>query len=151
VWSDLSGVPIAYADVSSFAHATEDEIKVIEATRKVLPATQLEDIVFNRRYLQGHHGNPIVFFEARITEKEVLKIFVENLASNLCVFDKKTLLKEVSSHVDKGKLYLRFDKQAAFRGTLKLGVADPIHVRLRFNKNKLEDVVNICKKIGLLP
>jgi RNA binding exosome subunit len=147
----LSGVPIAYADVSSFAHATEDEIKVIEATRKVLPATHLEDVFFNRRCLQGHHGNPIVFFEARITEKEVLKIFVENLASNLCVLDKETLLKEVSSHVDKGKLYLRFDKQAAFQGTLKLGVADPIHVRLRFNKNKLEDVVNICKKIGLLP
>jgi RNA binding exosome subunit len=53
--------------------------------------------------------------------------------------------------VEKGSLYLRFDKQAAFQGTFKLGVADPIRVRLRFNKNQLEDVVQICKEIGMLP
>lgn len=144
-------MPIAYVDVSFFAHATEDEAKVIEATRHLLPASQLENIVFNRNNLRGHHGNPITLFETKIKEKDVVKALAENLSSNLGVLDKETLLREINLHVEKGSLYLRFDKQAAYLGTFKLGVADPVRVRLRFNKNRLEDVVQICREIGILP
>jgi len=144
-------MPIAYVDVSFFAHATEDEAKAIEATRNLLPTTQLENIVFNRSNLRGHHGNPITLFETKIKEKDIVKAVAENLSSNLGALDKETLLREINLHVEKGSLYLRFDKQAAFQGTFKLGVADPIRVRLRFNKNQLEDVVQICKEIGMLP
>jgi RNA binding exosome subunit len=144
-------MPIAYVDVSFFAHATEDEAKAIEATRNLLPTSQLENIVFNRSNLRGHHGNPITLFETKIKEKDIVKAVAENLSSNLGALDKETLLREINLHVEKGSLYLRFDKQAAFQGTFKLGVADPIRVRLRFNKNQLEDVVQICKEIGMLP
>jgi RNA binding exosome subunit len=67
------------------------------------------------------------------------------------VLDKETLLREINLHVEKGSLYLRFDKQAAFQEAFKLGVADPIRVRLRFKKNRLEDVVQVCREIGMLP
>lgn len=144
-------MPIAYVDVSFFAHATEDEAKAIEATRNLLPTSQLENIVFNRSNLRGHHGNPITLFETKIEEKDIVKAVAENLSSNLGALDKETLLREINLHVEKGSLYLRFDKQAAFQGTFKLGVADPIRVRLRFNKNQIEDVVQICKEIGMLP
>jgi RNA binding exosome subunit len=144
-------MPIAYVDVSFFAHATEDEAKAIEATRNLLPTSQLENIVFNRSNLRGHHGNPITLFETKIEEKDIVKTVAENLSSNLGALDKETLLREINLHVEKGSLYLRFDKQAAFQGTFKLGVADPIRVRLRFNKNQIEDVVQICKEIGMLP
>lgn len=144
-------MPIAYVDVSFFAHATEDEAKAIEATRNLLPTSQLENIVFNRSNLRGHHGNPITLFETKIKEKGIVKAVAENLSSNLGALDKETLLREINLHVEKGSLYLRFDKQAAFQGTFKLGVADPIRVRLRFNKNQIEDVVQICKEIGMLP
>jgi RNA binding exosome subunit len=144
-------MPIAYIDVSFFAHATEDEAKVIEATRHLLPTSQLENIDFRRSNLRGHHGNPITLFEAKIKEKETAKAVAENLSSNLGILDKNTLLGEIGLHVEKGSLYLRFDKQAAYQGTFKLGVADPIRVRLRFNKNMLEDIVRICREIGLLP
>ena len=147
----MSKMPIAYVDVSFFAHATEDEAKAIEATRNLLPTSQLENIVFNRSNLRGHHGNPITLFETKIKEKDIVKAVAENLSSNLGALDKETLLREINLHVEKGSLYLRFDKQAAFQGTFKLGVADPIRVRLRFNKNQLEDVVQICKEIGMLP
>jgi len=147
----LSKMPIAYVDVSFFAHATEDEAKAIEATRNLLPTSQLENIVFNRSNLRGHHGNPITLFETKIKEKDIVKAVAENLSSNLGALDKETLLREINLHVEKGSLYLRFDKQAAFQGTFKLGVADPLRVRLRFNKNQLEDVVQICKEIGMLP
>ena len=144
-------MPIAYVDVSFFAHATEDEAKAIEATRNLLPTSQLENIVFDRSNLRGHHGNPITLFETKIKEKDIVKAVAENLSSNLGALDKETLLREINLHVEKGSLYLRFDKQAAFQGTFKLGVADPIRVRLRFNKNQIEDVVQICKEIGMLP
>ena len=147
----MSKMPIAYVDVSFFAHATEDEAKAIEATRNLLPTSQLENIVFNRSNLRGHHGNPITLFETKIKEKDIVKAVAENLSSNLGALDKETLLREINLHVEKGSLYLRFDKQAAYLGTFKLGVADPLRVRLRFNKNQLEDVVQICKEIGMLP
>jgi len=144
-------MPIAYVDISFFAHATEDENKVIEAVRHLLPAAQVENIVFNKSSLRGHHGNPITLFEAKLEEKETVKAVVGNLSSGLNPLDKESLLREVELHVEKGNLYLRFDKQAAFQGQFKLGVSDPIRVRLRFKKNRLEDIVQICRGIGMLP
>lgn len=144
-------MPIACVDISFFTHATEDENKVTGAVRHLLPAAQVENIVFNKSSLRGHHGNPITLYEAKIKEKEIVRAVVENLSSGLSPLDKESLLREVELHVEKGNLYLRFDKQAAFQGQFKLGVSDPIRVRLRFKKNRLEDIVQICREIGMLP
>jgi RNA binding exosome subunit len=144
-------MPIALVELSLFAHATEDESKVIEAARRFLPVAQVENVVFTRSSLRGHHGNPITLFETKIREKEIVKGIVENLSSGLSPLDKETLLREVESHVEKGSLYLRFDKQAAFLGQLKIGLSDPIRIRLRFKKNRLEDIVQICREIGMFP
>ncbi len=101
--------------------------------------------------MHGHHRNPIVLFETRMKDKKVIQAFVENLASNLPVVNKQILLEEFDRHVEKGSLYLRLDKQAAFQGNFKLCTADPIRVRLRFRKSKLEDVVQVCRELGILP
>jgi len=144
-------VPITCVDISFFAHATEDENKVIEAVRHLLPTAQVENIVFNKSSLRGHYGNPITLFETRIKEKERVRAIVENLSSGLSPLDKERLLREVELHVEKGSLYLRLDKQRAFQGQFKLGVSDPIRVRLRFKKSRIEDIVQICREIGMLP
>jgi len=143
--------PIAYIDISFFAHATEDENKVVEAARRVLLASQAENIVFERSHLRGHHGNPITLFEAKIKDRVIAKSVLENLSSNLSELDKDTLQREINLHVEKGNLYLRLDKQSAFIGEFKLSAADPIRVRVRFKNNRLEDVVRICREIGMLP
>jgi RNA binding exosome subunit len=117
----------------------------------LFPTSEFENIVFNRNNLRGHHGNPITLFETKIKEKNIVKAVVDNLALSLGVLDKETLLREINLHVEKGSLYLRFDKQAAFRGEFKLGVSDPIRFRLRLKKHKLEDVVQLCREIGLFP
>jgi len=147
----LSQILVAAVDLSFFAHATEDENKVIEAVRHLVPTAQVENIVFKKSSLRGHHGNPIMLFEAKIKEKEIVRAIVENLSSGLSLLDKETLLREVKLHVEKGNLYLRFDKQAAFEGTFKLGISDPIRFRLHFKKSRLEDIVQICREIGMLP
>jgi len=146
-----AALPISEVDVSCFAHATEDETKVLHAVRRLLPPMCIESISFMKSKAQGHHGNPIVTFEAKIKEKSIVKAVVETLASNLNPMDKETLMNEVSMHVEKGSFYLRLDKQAAFEGEFRLAQADPIRVRLRFKKNRLEDIVEICREIGMLP
>lgn len=147
----MSRSSTAFIDVSLFAHATEDESKVIHAVQNLLPTKYLDSITFKQQNLHGHHKNPIVLFETRIKDKEIIQAFVENLSSNLSIVDKQNLLDEISRHVEKGSLYLRLDKQAAFQGNFKLCTADPIRVRIRFRKSKLEDVIQICQELGILP
>ncbi len=149
--SILSRSSIAFIDISLFAHATEDEDKVMRAVQNLFPLKYLDSVTFRRQNLHGHHKNPIVLFETRIKDKEIIQAFVENLSSNLSIVDKQNLLEEISRYVEKGSLYLRVDKQAAFKGSFKLCTADPIRVRIRFRKSKLEDVVQICRELGILP
>jgi hypothetical protein len=147
----LSRGSIVFVDVSLFAHATEDEDKVMQAVRNLFPPEFLENITFRRQRLRGHHRNPIILFETRIKDKEIIRGFVENLSSKLSLMDKQNLLEKIGRCVEKGNLYLRLDKQAAFQGEFKLCTADPIRVRIRFRKSKLEDVVQTCRELGILP
>jgi len=147
----LSRIPIAYIDIRFFAHATEDLDKVVEAAKHILPNGYVDDIVFRKSSLKGHFGNPITLFETRIKGREIIKAFLEKLSSNINEWDKEALLREVGLHVEKGNLYIRLDKQAALQGEFKLFTADPIRVRIRFRKEKLEDIIKICQELGMLP
>jgi RNA binding exosome subunit len=147
----MSQKSVSLVEMSFFSHATEDDNRVLAAARNLLPATHLENISFSKSSVRGHHGNPITLFETEINDKKILTAVVENLACGLSPLDKEKLSREANLHIEKGSLYLRFDKQAAFRGEFKLGVSDPIRVRLRLKKHKLEDVVQLCREIGLFP
>jgi len=146
---DLPQIPIAYIDIEFFAHATEDLEKVMEAVKHILPANRVEEIDFKKNNLKGHHGNPIVFFEAKIEGKELVKAVVDSVFSKLGELDKETLRREIKMHVEKGSFFLRLDKQAAFQGVVKLCTADPIRLRIRFRKGKIEEITKICEELGI--
>jgi RNA binding exosome subunit len=150
LWRVLSQIPIAYIGIRFFAHATEDVDKVVEAVQHVLPSDNMEDIAFNKSNLRGHYGNPITLFEAKIKNKETIKALVDNLSSHFSELDKETLNREIHLHVEKGSLYVRLDKQAALQGKLKLCTPDPIRIRIRFRKRKIEDIVKTCQELGVL-
>jgi len=147
----LPRLPIAYIDIRFSAHATEDPNKVLEAVRQILPTQYLDLIAFKRADLRGHYGNPIIVFETRIKEEEIMKALMKNFSSKLGGPEKGKLLREFDLHVGDGSLYLRLDKQAAFVGKLRLYAADPIHIRIRFRKRKTEDILQFCREIGMLP
>jgi RNA binding exosome subunit len=147
----LSRLPIAYIDLRFSAHATEDPNKVLEAVKRILPTQYLDLITFKRADLRGHYGNPIIVFGAKIKEEDVMKALMENFSSKLRGLEKGKLLREFNLHVGDGSLYLRLDKQAASMGELRLGVADPIHIRIRFRKRKMEEILQFCREIGMLP
>jgi hypothetical protein len=140
---------IAYIDVRFSVHATEDLNKVIKAVHQILPADHVDDVVFKKNALRGHYRNPITLFQTRITKKKIVKALVKNVFSNLEEPDKESLLREINSHVEEGSLYLRLDKQAAFQSEMKLCTADPIRVRIRFRKKRIEDIVRICQELGM--
>ena len=141
---------IAYVDIRFVAHATEDINKVLEAVNNVIPSDYLNDVAFNRSLLEGHYGNPITFFETRITDKEIAHALVENISSKLTILDKEELNREFNRYVDKGSLYIRLDKQAAFKKTIKLVITDPIRIRIRFKKSKNEDIIETCRSFGMI-
>ena len=146
----MSQLPVAYVDIRFCAHATEDLDKVMEAVQNVLPSDHIEDITFKRSNVEGHYGNPIIFFDARIKHKETVRALVENLSANLSSLDKEELDRTINRCVEKGSLFIRLDKQAALRGKTKFATSDPIRIRIRFRKNKTEDVIQICREIGMI-
>jgi RNA binding exosome subunit len=134
-----------------FAHATEDADRVLVAARNMLPTEYAEAVNFKKSQLYGHYGNSIVLFEAKIKEKKVAQAVFQKLCSGLSVLNKEVLNDEIKQHVEKGNLYLRLDKQSAFLGEFKLGSVDTVHLRVHFRKHRFQDVVDICRKFGLLP
>jgi RNA binding exosome subunit len=146
-----SKIPIAYIDIRTSVHATEDTDKVLIALRNTLPAESIETVAFRNTNLTGHHGNPITLIETRIKDKGTAQKTFEKLSVGLGLMDKELLSNEIKQHLEKGNLYLRLDKQSAYMNELRLCQPDPIHFRIHFKKPNPDEVIEICRKFGLLP
>lgn len=143
--------PIGYIDVRVFAHATEDPEKVLTAVRNILPVELSENAVFQKTSLTGHHGNPIILFETKLTDKQTLPAALKKIGAELPSLDKETLASDMKLHLEKGNLYLRFDKQSAYQSELRFSQNDPIHFKIHFKNKSAEEIVKICRNAGLLP
>lgn len=148
-------LPIASVNIRFSVHATEDPEKVKKAVDYLFSPDHVEDVIFKKKALKGHYGNPISLFEAQIRDPRVVEAVIEKLSSSLCRSDKEKIVRESILFIEKNSLYLRLDKQAAFRGELRLQRADPIYIRIQFKihgrKSRTDDIVGICKDIGLAP
>jgi RNA binding exosome subunit len=99
-------------DFRVFCHATESEEKV----RKALTFVSRSDVVKTRK-ARGIHGNPIIIMESGISGRR-LRSFMEDLKSSGLI---KNLGKGIKNRMtDDCCMYLRFDKQKAFNGELKI-------------------------------
>lgn len=128
-----SGQTVQSVEVSTIAHATDDLEKIQSALARLLPASLKGREIFTRRYLQGHYGNPIVTFEAHLSESKDVEEFKVFFLKQLSTLDKVSIMRELNRHTDAdGNLYIRIDKQRMFRGAVRLGQDDPIRVRMKF-------------------
>ncbi len=143
--------PIAYIDIRVFAHATEDPAKVQKAVQNLLPEELAQTLVFEKTNCTGHHGNPIILLTATLTDKKLLPKAMEKFGAELGVLDKEELQQNLKLHIEKGNLYLRFDKQSAFLGALKFSQTDPIHLKIHFKNKTAQQIEEFSKQIGLLP
>ncbi len=147
----VSKHPIAYIDIRTTAHATEDTDKVLTALHNILPTELLETINFTKTNLTGHHKNPITLLQTRIKDKTTAEKTFTKIATGLSILDRETLNNEIHQHLEKTNLYLRLDKQNAYANEFKLGQTDPIHLRIHFNNQSQNEIIETCRRFGLLP
>ena len=119
----MGSVPVHYVDLRAFSYATEDEQRVEAALRTFLP----EDHPIERAVSEGHHGDRIVVRSARVESADGVRHVLGRLAAG--GFGDR-LRSELDDRVtDRCELFLRLDKQAAFRGEVALG--DGLTVRAK--------------------
>jgi len=143
--------PIVYIDIRVFAHATEDTDKVQAAIGNLLPTELAETLIFETSSLTGHYGNPITLLSTKLSDKKLLPGALQKIGAGLSSLDKEELSRDLKLHLEKGNLYLRFDKQAAYLGTVKFSQNDPIHIKIHFKNKSPEEIFDLCKTAGLLP
>jgi len=138
-------------EIGLFAHATEDPEKIEKAFQNLLPPDRIEEVTLRKRVLKGEYGNPIVYYKAKIRKPDIVEAVLRKIGRNLPQGEKETLSRELKRRLEKGSLYLRLDKQAAYLKKYRLCNADPIHLRIRFRTSKIDDIRKICKELGMLP
>jgi RNA binding exosome subunit len=108
-------IPFHYVDLRTFCYETEQVTRVERALRAVLP----EEFEVVRTESEGHHGDRIVVLSARVENADGVRYVLTRLAE-LPEFER--LLDELDDRVtDNTELFLRLDKQAAFRGEIRRG------------------------------
>ncbi len=108
-------IPFHYVDLRTFCYETEQVARVEDALRAFLP----EEFEVTRAESEGHHGDRIVVLSARVENADGVRYVLSRL-SELPEFDR--LLDELDDRVtDNTELFLRVDKQAAFRGAVRRG------------------------------
>jgi len=121
--------PFKSAVVSTLAHATEDEQKVLAAVRILLPS----EVEVKQTKLKGHHGNPITSFEASVEQRKLLRELWQRVVEKLKTGKIEKIVGSLPEKVDETcHFYLRFDKQLAHAGELELTEGgDAIHLRMK--------------------
>jgi len=99
----------------AFVAATEDEGRVREALAVFVPLDRISSVT-----AEGHFGNEIKILEASLKKKEA-RAFFSILREQLPASDQARLRREMADRLeDDSHFYLRLDKQAAYKGILRL-------------------------------
>ncbi|RLF64443.1 MAG: hypothetical protein DRN30_05505, partial [Thermoplasmata archaeon] len=130
----------------AIVHATEDMNKVIKALKNVLG----EDIEISVSRTKGYFGNEIIILHGEISKKkqveEILKRILEPEAN------KNYVLATLEERIDERyHLYLRLDKQEAYKGNIVVSEGDDV-ISLIFSFNiypkKKEILIKWIKSIA---
>lgn len=148
----MSWARVIWTDLETFAHATEDPEKVLKALSLLLPEVLEKQV--NKETVLGHYHNEIIIYKVKITNKKGIQNFLCLLSERIDEKDKKQLFDLFDKRLDdSGILYLRFDKQEAFKGILKMSEGeDVIRVRIKFSSYPLsrELIQESCLSYGLM-
>jgi RNA binding exosome subunit len=129
----------------AFVYGTENEEKVREALSTLLPTAQP-----TKEITEGYHKNQVTILQGKLTKKREMKDFLEKLGS-LKPSSKKRILRELEGRMDeRGNLFLRFDKQRAYFGDLKIVEhGDSLHLKLKIAAYpaRKEEALKIARQI----
>ncbi len=122
-------IDVLGVEVSTLAHATEDEDKVERAVRNLLPEG-LGEGRLKRQRLSGYHKDPLTLVTIKIKKRKGATQALRHTIALLSPLDRERLLGELEDRVDEaGNLYIRLDKQKALRGRGALVEVDSIRMK----------------------
>jgi RNA binding exosome subunit len=128
-----------------FVYGTENEEKVREAIKTLFPNSHPQT-----ETIEGYFKNPVLILHDKLSKKRETKEFIKIL-QNLDSSTKKRVLNELNNKMDdKGNLFLRFDKQRAYQGDLKIiEHGDAVHVKIKIAAYpaKKEKAMELAKEI----
>ena len=132
--------------VSAIVHATEDSARVIQAMRNISRAHGSAEPAVSRA--KGHHGNQIATLVSTIKNPKAAENCVRDIWNRLSTLDKDTIMSSLALRVNtSGILFLRIDKQEAFKEKIRLQDSDPIRLSISFKVlAKLDGIVNDIQK-----
>jgi hypothetical protein len=133
-------VPFHYVDLRTFCYETEDEKRVEDALRSLLP----EEFEVERAESTGHHGDRILVLSARVENADDVRHVLAKLAE---LPDFEGLLDELDERVTENtELFLRLDKQAAFRGEVRRGEGITFRAKVEAYPAKKEAAVENARE-----
>ncbi len=141
--------------ISSHCHSTEDLNKVKKAILNIIPLELRYELSSKLKIetVHGFYGNEIRILTLKISGEKTLMI-LKHISSTLSDIDKSIIRASLDLRYDSksNKLYLRFNKQQAYRNRLTIDDSDDvIKVVVSFRgKHKLNDVKNILREMGLI-
>lgn len=143
----MRGKGVSSIEFQVFAHSTEDPDKVLRA----LFFLSDEKLKVVKEKVRGHYGNEVIIFRAKASGKDAERI-VRRLASLMSEEDKAKIGRQLPLRYDgHGNVFLRFDKQKAYLGEVRLSdYEDVVRAKIKFSKNKLEEIREICKAYDLI-
>ena len=136
----MASVPFHYVDLRTFCYATEDEKRVEDALGTFRP----EDFEVERAETTGHHGDRIVVLSARVERADEVRHVLAKLSE---LPDVETLIDELDQRVDDNcAFFVQLDKQAAFRGEVRLGDGLTLRAKVEAYPAKKEAAVENARE-----
>lgn len=137
----MAAVPLHYVDLRAFCYATEDEKRVEDALRTYLP----EEFEIGRVENEGHHGDRILVFSARVENADGIRHVLDQLRGSA---DLDRVRDQLDDRVTENcELFLYLDKQAAFGGEARLGEGITLRAKVEAYPAKKESAVENVREI----
>jgi RNA binding exosome subunit len=128
-------VPFHYVDLRAFCYATEDERRVEDALRTLLPTEHPID----RTESEGHHGDRILVLSARVENADDVRVVLDALSD---LPECRRLSDQLEDRIDENcAFYVYLDKQAASDGRVERGAGITVRAKVEAYPAKKEKAV----------
>lgn len=117
---------IAWIQIETFSHATED----IEKVKSLLSKFFSFDVTFNENKTYGHFGNEIIIINVELSRDKEIKIFVSDF---LKIIDKSHILETLEKRLDEdGILFIRMNKERVYNDDFTIDDNGDILISMKF-------------------
>lgn len=139
----MSSIPLHYIDLRAFCYVTEDEERVEDALRLFLP----EEFEIDRAESEGHYGDRILVFSARLERAREMRAVLETLG-DLADEEFERVQAELDERVNENcAFFLTLDKQAAFNGEVEMGDGITLRGKVEAYPAKKESAVENVEEL----